>query len=159
MDFLIWVVIVVFFLLSFVGLVYPVIPGILMIWLGFLTYNFLIESLGFWAWGSLLVLTIFVFVADFIANFYFVQKSGGSKWGGRMAVIGIVIGAFVLPPFGVILVPFVLVFLTEYLQSQNIKLAIKIGTGTIFAFLSSTFAKLIIQLIIIVIFLWDVLFI
>ncbi|MBM7094857.1 DUF456 domain-containing protein [Bacillus sp. H-16] len=156
MDILIWLIIVSFFLLSFVGLFYPVIPGILMIWLGFASYHFFMDSLGFWSWGSLLVLTVLIFAADFVANMYFVERRGGSKWGGRMAIAGLIIGAFVVPPFGIILVPFALVVITEYLVTKDITSALKIGTGTVFAFLSSTFAKFVIQVVIIVIFFLDV---
>ncbi|PYZ96407.1 hypothetical protein CR205_11830 [Alteribacter lacisalsi] len=156
MDILMWIIIIAFFVLSFVGLIYPVIPGILMIWLGYLTYHFVMDGLGMWTWLSLIVLTVFVFVADFIANYVFVTKTGGSKWGGRMAIIGIIVGVFVIPPFGIIVVPFILVVLTEYMQTKNARSAMKIGTGTVFAFLSSTVAKFIIQVIIIGIFFWDV---
>ncbi|WP_026691326.1 DUF456 domain-containing protein [Alteribacter aurantiacus] len=158
MDTLLWIVIIGFFLLSFVGLIYPVIPGILMVWLGFFTYQFFLGSLGFWSWGSLIVLTVLIFAADFVANMYFVERRGGSKWGGRMAIVGLIVGAFVVPPFGIIIVPFVLVFITEYVIRNDVNAALKIGTGTVFAFLSSTVAKFIIQVTIMIVFFLDVWF-
>lgn len=104
------------------------------------------------------LLTILLFLVDYLANLHFVDKAGGSKWGTRAATIGLIVGSFVIPPFGVIIIPFALVLLAELLQQNNMKASIKVAFATLIAFLSSTFAKGVIQLIMIAVFAFDVIF-
>ena len=67
-----------------------------------------------------------------------------------MAAIGVIIGSFIYPPFGIILVPFILVFIAEMLVRKDPRHAGKVAIASLFAFLSSTFAKGVIQLFMIV---------
>lgn len=106
----------------------------------------------------LALLTILLFLVDYLANLHFVDQAGGSKWGTRAATIGLIIGSFVIPPFGVIVVPFVFVLLAELLQKKNMKKSMKVAIATLIAFLSSTFAKGVIQFIMIAVFAIDVIF-
>ncbi|WP_088101981.1 DUF456 domain-containing protein [Halalkalibacter urbisdiaboli] len=158
MDTVWWLVIVVAFLLSFVGLIYPIIPSVLMIWVGAIIYHFLInaEMLTWWTWGSFLVFTMILFVIDYIANHFFVKKYGATKSGLRAATIGLIVGSFIFPPFGILIIPFSLVLITELVQKKPFNEAGKVALGTLIAFLSSTFAKACIQLTLIVVFLLDV---
>ena len=159
MTFILWTLIIALFVLSFVGLVFPIIPSILVLWGGFLLYTFGIESgLSTWFWVGAVVLTIVIFVADLVASQFFVKKYGGSKWGERMAAIGVIVGSFVYPPFGIILVPFVLVFVAELISVRNVHHAMMVAIASIFAFLSSTLAKALIQLILIIWFFIEVIF-
>lgn len=93
-----------------------------------------------------------------MANLHFVDKAGGSKWGTRAATLGLIIGSFVIPPFGVIIVPFVLVLITELLQKKSFLESTKVAFATLLAFLSGTVAKAVIQLIMIGVFAFDVIF-
>jgi uncharacterized protein YqgC (DUF456 family) len=148
LEVLYWIFIIAFFVLSFVGLIFPIIPSVIVLWGGFLIYQFLInpDELSLLFWISMVALTIFMFVIDFVANSHFVKKSGGSKMGERVAVIATIIGSFIFPPFGLIIVPFVAVFLVELSQRKEAKDALKVAVGTIIGFLSSTIAKIFIQL-------------
>ncbi|WP_078553627.1 DUF456 domain-containing protein [Bacillus alkalicellulosilyticus] len=158
MEYLWWVLIIIFFIVSFVGLVYPVIPSVVMIWGGVLLYFFFVEAddVGWLTWATLIILTGVLFITDFVANQYFVKRYGGSTWGMRAATIGLIIGCFVWPPFGILIIPFALVFLTEWYQNKDISFSLKVALGTLFAFLSGTFAKAIIQLVIIIVFFIDI---
>ena len=151
MTIFLWILIIVLFLLSFVGLIFPLIPSVLVLWGGFLLYAFGIDrfELSVWFWVGASVLTIFILISDVIAGQYFVKKYGGSKWGERIAVIGVILGSFIYPPFGIIIVPFALVFITEYMVVRNLKHAALVSVASLLAFLSSTFAKFIVQLIMI----------
>lgn len=159
-DVLIWIIIVASFIVSFVGLIYPIIPSVLMIWVGILLYQFGInaDELTWLSWSLFIVLTCLLFAADYLANLHFVDKAGGSKWGTRAATLGLLVGSFIIPPFGVIIVPFVLVFLTEVLQRKSFKESMKVAFATLIAFLSGTLAKALIQLMMIVIFALAVIF-
>jgi uncharacterized protein YqgC (DUF456 family) len=160
LNVILWIVIIACFILGFVGLVYPIIPSVLIIWLGVLIYQFGInpDNLTWISWTMLAVLTIFLFLADYLANLHFVDKAGGSKWGTRAATVGLVVGSFVVPPFGVIIVPFLFVLIAELLQKKSLPESMKIALATLVAFLSGTLAKAIIQLIMIVVFIIDVVF-
>lgn len=154
MDLIYWIIIVALFVLSFVGLIVPIIPGALLIWIGFLIYQILLGGgLGLVFWTAMVILTIALFLADIVANSHFVKRYGGSKWSERVAAVAVIVGAFIAPPFGLILVPFVAVVMTELLMQKGLSLALKVGTASIMAFLSSTLAKLIIQIVMIVWFL------
>ncbi len=122
-------------------------------------YQFSIETVSPFRFGSGSgqVSYGFDFAADLIASQFFVKKYGGSKWGERMAAIGVIIGSFVYPPFGVILVPFLLVFVTELMSAKNARHAFMVAIASLFAFLSSTFAKFVVQLLLIVWFVIEVL--
>ncbi|MDT8860479.1 DUF456 family protein [Alkalihalobacillus sp. MEB130] len=152
MTIIIWILIIALFVLSFAGLIFPIIPSILVLWGGFLLYAFAIsgEVLSVWFWMGAIVLTAVILCADLIASQYFVKKYGGSKWGERMAAIGVIIGSFVYPPFGLIVVPFILVFIAEMASSKNAQQAVKVAIASLLAFLSSTFAKFVIQFVLII---------
>ncbi|WP_332692111.1 DUF456 domain-containing protein [Halalkalibacter lacteus] len=158
MTIVIWILIIALFLLSFIGLVFPIIPSVLVLWGGFLLYTFAINSgvLSLWFWIGAALLTLLILCADLIASQYFVKKYGGSKWGERMAAIGVIVGSFVYPPFGLIFVPFILVFVTELINEKNPQYAGKVAVASLLAFLSSTFAKFIIQLVMVVWFFMEV---
>ncbi|MGJ9385515.1 DUF456 domain-containing protein [Salipaludibacillus sp. CF4.18] len=159
MDVLIWIIIVALFIISFIGLIYPIIPAVLMLWAGIILYYFFIDAsaLSWWTWGSLIALTIAIFVADYLASMYFVKKYGASKHGMTAATIGLIVGSFIIPPFGILIVPFVLVLVIELLQQHSLAHSFKAAVGTLLGFLTSTFAKGMIQLTLIGIFLVDVL--
>lgn len=160
LDIIYWILIIACFIASFVGLIYPIIPSVLVIWAGVFIYHFGINSseLSWISWTLLIVLTVLLFVADYLANLHFVDKAGGSKWGMRAATVGLIIGSFVYPPFGVILVPFALVLVVEMLQKKPFKESLKVAFATLVAFLSGTFAKAVIQVLMIGVFVLDVIF-
>ncbi|WP_047980999.1 DUF456 domain-containing protein [Ornithinibacillus contaminans] len=159
-DVIIWVLIIALFILSFVGVIYPIIPSVLLLWIGFLLYQFGIngDELGFVFWSIMIVFTVILFVADIVANSYFVKKFGGSKWGERVAALAVIVGSFIVPPFGIIIVPFVAVLVMEMLQRRTIQEAFKAAVGSLLGFLSGTFAKVFVQIIMIILFIINVIF-
>ncbi|WP_047983155.1 DUF456 domain-containing protein [Ornithinibacillus californiensis] len=153
-DILLWVIIVALFVLSFVGVIYPIIPSVLLIWIGFLLYQFGIngEELGWVFWTLMIVFTVLLFVADILANSFFVKKFGGSKWGERGAAIAVIVGSFIMPPFGIIVIPFLAVLIIEMVQKRTFNEAFKASIGSLLGFLSGTFAKVFVQIIMIILF-------
>lgn len=152
MTTIIWIAIVLLFLLSFAGLIFPIIPSVLAIWGGFLFYHFGIDrgDLSLFFWIAMVFLTLLIFVADLLASSYFVKKHGGSKWGERIAAIAIIVGAFIMPPFGILIIPFLAVIIAEWMIIKDFKKAFQIGIATLIGLLSGTIAKFIIQLIMVV---------
>ncbi len=152
MEFVWWGVTIILFVLSFVGIIYPIIPSVVAIWGGFLVYQFLINSgeLSLWFWISMGLLSAVLIAADIIANSYFVKKNGGSKISETIAAIATIVGSFILPPFGIILVPFVAVLITEYVLHKDTKKAAKVGFATVIGFLGGSVAKILIQILMII---------
>ncbi|MFD3450239.1 DUF456 domain-containing protein [Microbacteriaceae bacterium 4G12] len=155
MDLIYWLLIIICFLLAFVSFIYPMIPGVLALWAGFWIYHFGIRSseLTTTFWVIQVLFTVFLFVIDFVANRYFLQKSGSTKWSERVGMVSIIIGSFFFPPLGLLIVPFVFVFATEILHKKTVKAALIVAFATVLSFLSSSIAKAILQLIMIIIFL------
>lgn len=151
MSILVWSIIILLFIASFAGFIFPIVPSVLVLWAGFGLYYVGIsrEELSIVFWIGMLLLTVIMFLADFLANSYFVKKYGGSKWGEWTAVIAIIAGSFVIPPFGIIVVPFLAVLAVELIILKNIKQAFLVAYATLVAFLSGTLAKVVIQLIMI----------
>ncbi|MGP4062373.1 DUF456 domain-containing protein [Halobacillus litoralis] len=152
MEILIWVIIIACFIASFASVIFPIIPAPLVLWIGFLAYFFFIDGseLSIFFWIGAILLTVLLIVSDIIANSYFVKRYGGSKWGERAAAIGVIVGSFIIPPFGILVIPFVLVIIVELVQKRASEDAFKAAIGSLFGFLSGTVAKIIIQLIIII---------
>ncbi|MEY8347051.1 DUF456 family protein [Bacillus cereus] len=148
------------FIISFIAFIYPIIPGILGLWAGYLIYHFGINdgelTISFWILQ--IIFTIIIFIADFIANGYFLKKYGSTKWSERIGMISIIVGSFFFPPFGLIIIPFLSVFVTEIMHKKTPKEALMVGIATVVGFLSSTVAKAILQIIMIIIFVCYILF-
>lgn len=158
MEAVVWGVIVLLFAASFAGLIFPIIPSILLLWGGFLLYHFSItnDGLSVIFWVAMVLLTILIIVSDLLANSYFVKRYGGSKWGERIGALAIIAGSFIFPPFGILLVPFAAVVVTELFIQKDIKKAVTVGFATFIGFLSGTIAKFLIQLLMIVWFIVEV---
>ncbi|GGB00914.1 DUF456 domain-containing protein [Macrococcus hajekii] len=153
-----WLLVGLLFVLAFVSLVMPMIPGVLMIWAGFLVYHFLIDNttLSWLFWLVMIILTVISLVSDYVAGSYFVKKYGGSQAGEITAAIGVIVGSFILPPFGIIVVPFIAVLLIELLATRNIRQALQSSIGSLFGFLTSTMAKFLILVLMVSWFFADV---
>ena len=160
LDILIWLAIIGLFLLSFIGMIYPIIPSSLLIWVGFILYHFFInnEELTLRFWIIMAVFTVILIVADIIVNSYFVKRFGGSKWGERGAGVAVIVGSFIMPPFGILIIPPITVLVIEILQKRTFGEAILASLGSFIGFLSGTFAKVVIQLIMIIWFIIVIIF-
>ncbi|MFS0655301.1 DUF456 domain-containing protein [Bacillus sp. 179-C3.3 HS] len=160
MDVLYWILIGCAFVVAFVGLIYPIIPSVVFMLLGFILYGvfFSFEPLTFTFWLIQVMLTVVLFVADYVSNLIGVKRFGGSRaaiWG---STIGLLIGPFVIPIAGIILGPFIGSVLAELLvHRKDVKTSIKVGVGSLIGFVSGVFAKGFIQTLMLGIFLFYVL--
>lgn len=158
-DFYLWILIIILFIGSFLGLIFPIIPSSLFIWIGFFVYQFTIngDALGWIFWTTMIVFTVILLLADLIANSYFVKRFGGSKLGENIAALGVIIGSF-FPPFGILIVPFLSVIVVELVQRRTVQEAIQAAIGSLIGFLGGTLAKFIIQIIMILWFILAIVF-
>jgi len=161
MEVLLWLIISLLFMLSIAGIFLPVLPDTVLLWAGFLLYHFFLADPGmgltapFW-WG-MAFLSVLLYAADILTNLFFVKKYGGSRLSSLAAVIGVLLGVFVFPPLGMIVLPFVFVLGVEYIvQKRTLEEAAKVGVGSLVAFLGSAVVKVVVQLAMILWFFLDV---
>ncbi len=145
----------VFFIIAFLGLVYPIIPSALFMFIGFLSYGLIVsfDGMNGLFWTIQVLFFILLFVADTLSNLVGVKKFGGSKAGMWGSTIGLLLGPFVIPVAGILLGPFLGAILAELIVSRtNLKQAFKIGIGSLVGFLTSIITKGTLMVMMIVLF-------
>lgn len=160
MDMLYWVLIIAMFIISYIGLIYPVIPSVVFIIGGFVLYGFFFsfEEFGWLFWTIQILFVVLLFSADYLANMIGVQKYGGSKAGIWGSTIGLLVGPFVIPVFGILIGPFLGAVIAELLiHRKGFTESLKIGIGSVIGFISSVITKSILQAVMIAYFLYVVL--
>lgn len=150
-----WILVVACFIISFVGLVYPIIPGVLFLVGGFLLYGlfFSFAELSWWFWVIEILFVVLLFGADTLANAFGIKKFGGSNAGMWGSTIGLLVGPFVIPVAGILLGPFLGAVIAELIvEKRTFSEAVKSGIGSLVGFLTSTIAKAVIQIVMIIVF-------
>ncbi|TKD70134.1 DUF456 domain-containing protein [Pseudalkalibacillus hwajinpoensis] len=156
MEILFWSVISVAFVVAFVGLIYPIIPAVLFVYIGFVLYGVFFEfvpmTIDFWI--IQILLTVLLFVADYASNLFGVKKYGGSKaaiWG---STIGLLIGPFIIPFVGILLGPFIGAVGAELvIHRKPFKESVQVGVGSLLGFLGGALMKGVLQAIMVIVFL------
>ncbi|WP_273129904.1 DUF456 domain-containing protein [Bacillus weihaiensis] len=157
MDTIYWIIIIGLFVIAFIGLIYPIIPSVLFLIAGFVLYGYLFSfthlTFSFWVIQGVLVAVLFG--ADYVSNMIGVKKYGGSKaaiWG---STIGLLVGPFVIPVIGLILGPFLGAIIAELIvHKKSLSHAFKSGIGSLIGFISGVAAKALIQICMIVYFIY-----
>ncbi|WP_167606971.1 DUF456 domain-containing protein [Maribellus sediminis] len=135
---------VLFMISGILGCVLPVIPGPPLNYLGLLLlhfterYQFSTRFLVIWG-----IITAVVYALDYVIPAWGTKRFGGSKRGVWGSVIGLVIGLFFFPPFGIIIGPFLGAVIGELTSGKDSGVAIKSGFGSFIGFLVGTLLKLI----------------
>lgn len=149
-----WIIIIIFFLISIMGVFIPMVPDIIPVWVSILIYHFgpFTHNLPRSFWFVLIIVSIISIFADFLSNAIVVKRSGGSNLSVIAALIGLAIGLVFLGPLGIILGPFAAIFLAEYYQSQykDYNAPLKVAFSTVFAFIGSGIVKIALLLFIII---------
>ena len=159
MEMIGWIVAILFFIVAFIGLVYPIIPSALFMMGGFLLYGLIATFEGmtwlFWVIQSLFILLLFA--ADTLSNLVGVKKFGGSKAGMWGSTIGLLVGPFIIPIAGIILGPFLGAIIAELIVTRSgFKQSFKTGVGSLVGFLTSVITKGTLMAIMIVLFIFFV---
>jgi hypothetical protein len=149
-----WILVAALFLTGMAGAVYPVLPGAVAIFAGFLVYGWLIsfEPFGFWFWTIQVTIVAVITAADYLASTLGVKKFGGSRASVIGTTIGLVLGPFVIPVAGLILGPFLGAVIGELLTGTPMDRALKAGAGSVVGFFSGMLVKIVLQLLMIVLF-------
>lgn len=147
MDILLWSIIGVLFVLTYVGMVVPLIPDVPFLLGGFLLYQFCLakEGLGTGFWITAVMMIGLMIVIEYVATGFAVKKSGGSTLSILVAMIGLLVFPIFLGPLGFIIGPFLAVFVFELTKRGTLREALKISLGTLTGLLGSIFVKLFIM--------------
>lgn len=155
MDNLVLIITILFILLGIAGTIFPLIPGIPLAFLAIAAYG--------WHEGFQVItpkylsliggLTVFSFLIDYLSTYLGAKLFGSSKPALYAAIGGSILGFFILPPLGIILLPFVAAVMVEYYQDRDMNRAFRTGIGTLLGFFSGILFKLIIGIIILISFL------
>lgn len=127
-----------------IGSVAPVLPGPLLSYTGLVCLHFTSKAnfsstfLIVWA-----VIAGIVFLIDYILPVWGVKNRGGTKYGIWGASIGTLVGLFIIPPFGIIIGPFLGAIIGEMMANTDSDKWWNIGIGSLIGFLISTVLKLI----------------
>lgn len=146
MDVILIVFGILFLIAGILGCVLPVLPGPPLSYIGLLLlhftskYQFSSRFLILWA-----VITVVVYALDYVIPVWGTKKFGGSKRGVWGSVIGLVVGLFFFPPFGIIVGPFIGAVIGEITSGKDTGVALKSGFGSFIGFLTGTLLKLIVS--------------
>jgi uncharacterized protein YqgC (DUF456 family) len=142
-NFFWWAVIIILFILSYVGLIVPGIPDAPMMLAGFVVYAIFIDSepLQWWFWVFMVAFVIVLVAMDWISSGIAAQKMGGSKGTMVAAPLGMLFLFWL--PFGIVLGPFIGVFVWEIFNRKPIGKSIKIAFGTVVGFISNIVIKIV----------------
>lgn len=146
MDMLWWGVVILLFILAYIGLVAPALPDAPLLIAGFAVYHFLInpDRLGFGFWITALILAILLILVDYVSSSIAVKKYGGNALSITAAIVGVILFPFIMGPVGVIAGPFICVFVLELLFKKSASKALHIAYGTLVGFLGGILTKLIV---------------
>ena len=133
-----------FILVGLVGLIVPIFPGIVVIWMATLVYGIVA---GFNTVGIIIfvVLTILMIAGTTADNFFMAagsRKGGASWWTIAAGLLAGVIGTIVFPPFGGLIAAPLVIMLIEFLRVQEIDKAWRATRGLMLGWGLSFFVRL-----------------
>jgi len=154
------IIAIIFFFIGFFGLIIPIIPDLIVIWLGVLIY-----AIGT-KFSEISISTVIIlgllsgttYLIDYLGTYLGAKHYGASKKGLVSGIIGGVIGLILLPPLGFVFGMLIGVVIGEILVSKRGSAsAVKIGKGVLLGFFFGVLIKIVIAAVIISIFLYYIL--
>jgi len=143
-------------LVGLVGSVLPVVPGLIISWLGILLLFWVpeVEVSSSLLWITLAI-TLVILILDYIIPILGTKKLGGSKFGMYGAGVGLVVGLLAPIPLGILIGPFIGAYLGEVIFAKKASQpALKTALGSFLGFLTSTVLELMASLSFFVIFMY-----
>ncbi|RLD64191.1 MAG: DUF456 domain-containing protein [Bacteroidetes bacterium] len=143
MDWILLVLAIIIMLVGLIGCIVPVLPGPPISYLGIIVLH--LTRFADFPFNFLLILgiiTVIVFVVDYIVPMWGVKKFGGSKAGIIGATIGFFAGMIFFPPIGMIVGVFLGAVVAEYIKNKDTNKSLKSGLGSLIGFLFGTGLKL-----------------
>ncbi len=135
-------------LLGIIGCVFPALPGPPLNYIALLVIHFA----GIYEFSTrflviYLIINIVIQVLDYVLPVYGAKKYGASRKGIWGSVIGIILGFFFFPPFGVILGALIGAVAGELIAGKSESAALRAGMATFIASLIMLVAKLVLAVL------------
>jgi len=130
-------------LLGILGGFLPVLPGPPLGFAGLLLLHF--TSLAEFSVTFLVVMGVIVLlvsILDYLVPILGAKRFGGSRLGVVGCVVGLLLGIFIFPPFGIIIGPFLGAIIGELINGDDLNKAVKSGFGSFLGYLFGTGIKL-----------------
>ncbi|WP_298371299.1 DUF456 domain-containing protein [uncultured Lutibacter sp.] len=145
MDIFLLTVGILFTFLGILGSFLPVLPGPITSWAGLLVLHLTNAVPMNWTFlGITLAIALIIWIIDYIIPAMGTKKFGGTRYGVIGTMIGLILGLFFFPPFGIVIGPFIGAYIGEMLNdSKDSKRALKAAFGSFIGFITSTFLKFI----------------
>jgi len=118
-------------LVGLLGLLIPIFPGLVVIWVGALAYG-IITGFEFPAWLIFSILTVFMITGSLLDNVIMgkqAHKQGASWLSIFMAIIFGIVGTFIIPIIGGFLGAILAMFIAEWIRRKNWRDAINTTSG------------------------------
>ncbi len=118
-------------LTGLLGLVVPLIPGLVIIWLAGLGYGIAygFSTLGWWMFA---IMTVLMIGGSFVDNVLMGTKayqSGAAWWSVALALVAGIAGNFIMPVIGGLLAALLALFTAEWIQRKNWREAMTAAQG------------------------------
>ena len=142
MTYVLVIIGIVIMILGIIGCLVPVLPGPPLSFLGLLLLHF--TRFGHFTTWTLIVfagIAVTVSILDYLVPIWGKKKFGGSKYGTRGALVGLVTGLF-FGPVGIIIGPLIGAFIGEMIFRDDFNYAIKACFGSLVGFLTGVGLKL-----------------
>jgi uncharacterized protein len=154
MDILGWILVIALFITGMAGAIYPILPGALAIYGAFFVYGLFFgwSEFGPWFWIIQTLTVAVIFAADYAVSALGVKKFGGSRASVIGSTVGVILGPFVIPAFGLVIGPFIGAVAGELLVGTSFEKSLKVGIGSVVGLFSSMVAKFFLQLGMIIVF-------
>ncbi|MDT8898159.1 DUF456 domain-containing protein [Thermanaerothrix sp. 4228-RoL] len=120
-----------FMLVGLLGVILPILPGLVMIWAAALVYGLVMgfEGSGIALFALLTVLMLIGSVVDNVLMGGSARRSGASWVAVGVALLGALVGSLLWPPLGGLLLALIGIFAVEYLRLRDWRKALDSTRG------------------------------
>ncbi|HKZ44557.1 MAG TPA: DUF456 domain-containing protein [Anaerolineales bacterium] len=125
------IVILLTMLVGLLGLLIPIFPGLVVIWVGALAYG-IITGFEFPAWLIFSILTVIMITGSLLDNVVMgkqAHKQGASWLSIILAILFGIVGTFIIPIIGGFLGAILALFIAEWIRRKNWRDAINATSG------------------------------
>jgi uncharacterized protein YqgC (DUF456 family) len=138
-----------------IGSFIPILPGPITSWFGLL-FLYLTDAvpMSYTVLGITLVIALTIFILDYFIPAMGAKRFGGSRYGVIGTTVGLLIGIFFFPPFGIIIGPFLGALAGELINGTESNLAVKAAFGSLLGLLTSAFIKFTVASCFAILFVW-----
>lgn len=145
-------------ILGIIGSVLPVLPGPITGWFGlFILHLTKAVPVNYHLLGVTFLIALAIFILDYIIPGLGAKKFGGSKKGASGATLGLIIGLVVPIPMGFVIGAFLGALIGELINDpKDVKRALRSAFGSFIGFLASVTMKLLVSLIFMVVYIYQV---